>query len=48
VYVPSLATVNVVALHEGADCPVAHNFTEVATNGKLEDPGVSFDVGVMV
>jgi hypothetical protein len=48
VYVPSLATVNVVALHEGADCPDAHNFTEVATNGKLEDPGVSFEVGVMV
>jgi hypothetical protein len=48
VYVPSFATVNVVALQEGADCPDAHNFTEVAMNGKLDDPGVSFEVGVTV
>ena len=47
VYVPSFATVNVVALQPGTVCPVAHNLTVVATNGK-DDPTVSLAVGVYV
>jgi hypothetical protein len=47
VYVPSLATVNVVALHVGTDWFVSHNFTVVAIKGK-DDPTVSLAVGVMV
>jgi hypothetical protein len=47
VYVPSLATVNDVALQPGTVCPVAHNLTVVAINGK-DDPTVSLDVGVIV
>ena len=57
VYVPSPATVNVVALQFGttdsstdevAGSFTPHNFTVEATKGKLDEPGVSLAIDVYV